>query len=435
MSNHHENDTPIHLDAVVIGAGLSGIASLYRLRKAGLKVKAFEAGSGFGGVWFWNRYPGARVDSEYPLYQLNIPEAHQSWDWDYKFPAQKELSDYFNHLDKVLDLSKDVYFNSEVTSVRYRDGLWTVRTAQRTATCKYLALAAGALHRTHRPDFPGLDNFGGKIYHTASWPDDIDLQGKRVAVIGAGATGVQVVQELAKQVDHLLVCVRNPSYCLPMGQKKISDEEKVVTRAHVQETLCQVRNTLAGYPAKQSPGSLWDRSTEEREALWETLFAQGGFNFLQGNYNEMLVDPKANREIYNFWAKKTRARVTDPVKRDIIAPVEPPYPFGTRRTPLDQDYYECLNQSNVELISLRDTPIARFTKSGFIAEDGKQKDFDVLVLATGFDSFTGSLTTMGLKTKDGLDIQDVWKDGVRTYLGIFVKGLPNAFLLYSPQGL
>lgn len=392
MSNQHQNNAAIHLDAVVVGAGLSGIAALYRLRKAGLNVKAFEAGSGFGGVWYWNRYPGARVDSEYPLYQLNIPEAHQSWDWDYRFPAQKELSVYFNHLDKVLNLGKDVYFNSAVTSVRYnsRDGLWTVKTAQRTATCKYLVLAAGALHRTHRPDFPGLDDFEGEVYHTASWPEEVNLQGKRVAVIGAGATGVQVVQELSKQVEHLLVCVRNPSYCLPMGQKKIKTEEKVATKAQLQDTLAQVRNTLAGYPAKESPGSLWERSPEEREALWEELYAQGGFNLLQGNYVEMLVDPKANREVYNFWAKKTRARVIDPVKRDIIAPLEPPYPFGSRRTPLDQDYYECLNQSNVELLSLRDTPIARFNKSGFITENGKQKKFDVLVLATGFDSFTGS---------------------------------------------
>jgi cation diffusion facilitator CzcD-associated flavoprotein CzcO len=394
MSNQHQSNATIHLDAVVIGAGLSGIAALYRLRKSGWNVKAFEAGSGFGGVWHWNRYPGARVDSEYPLYQLNIPEAHQrsDWDWEYKFPGQKELTSYFNHLDKVLNLSKDVYFNSEVTSVRYNstDRLWTVITAQRTATCKYLALAAGALHRTHLPDFRGLNNFEGKVYHTASWPEDLNLQGKRVAVIGAGATGVQVVQELAKQVNHLLVCVRNPSYCLPMGQRKIGAEEKVATRAHIQDTLSQVRDTIAGYPVMQSPGNLWDRSPEEREALWEKLYAQGGFSFLQGNYVEMLVDPKANREIYNFWAKKTRARVTDPVKKDIIAPLEPPYPFGTRRTPLEQDYYECLNQSNVELIHLRDEPIAQFNKRGLLTQDGKQKDFDFLILATGFDSFTGS---------------------------------------------
>lgn len=392
MSTDDQEKSNIHLDAVVVGAGFSGIASLYRLRKAGLKVKAFEAGSDFGGVWYWNRYPGARVDSEYPLYQLNIPEVHSTWDWSVKFPAQKELVGYFNHVDKVLGLRKDVYFNAEVTSVQYNNthGWWTVKSAQRTATCKYLVLAAGALHRTYRPDFPGLDDFKGDVYHTASWPEDSNLQGKKVAVIGAGATGVQVVQELAKQVDQLFVCVRNPSYCLPMGQRKVSTEEQGAEKAKLQETLQKCRDTLAGYPLGPTPGSVFDRTPEDREAHWEAIYGAGGFSFLQANYSDMLVNPKANREIYNFWARKTRARVTDPVKRDIIAPLEPPYPFGTRRTPLDQDYYECLNQPNVNIVSLRNTPIAQFNKTGFVTTDGTQRDFDALVLATGFDSFTGS---------------------------------------------
>lgn len=392
MSTDNQDESNIHLDAVVVGAGFSGIASLYRLRKAGLKVKAFEAGTDFGGVWYWNRYPGARVDSEYPLYQLNIPEVHSTWDWNVKFPAQKELERYFNHVDKVLNLRKDVYFSTEVTSVRYSptDKRWTVKSAQRAATCKYLVLAAGALHRTYRPNFPGLDGFKGDVYHTASWPEGVNLEHKKVAVIGAGATGVQVVQELAKQVDHLFVCVRNPSYCLPMGQRKVSREEQVAGKAELRDTLQKCRDTLAGYLVGPTPGSVFDRTPEEREAHWEAIYSMGGFGFLQANYSDMLVDPKANREIYNFWAKKTRGRVTDPMKRDIIAPLEPPYPFGVRRTPLDQDYYECLNQPNVDVVSLRDTPIAQFNKTGFVTTDGKQRDFDVLVLATGFDSFTGS---------------------------------------------
>jgi len=392
MSNKTQDDTIIHLDAVVVGAGLSGIASLYRLRKAGLTVKAFEAGSGFGGVWYWNRYPGARVDSPYPLYQLNIPEVHKEWDFNYSFPAQQELSDYFHHVDKALDLRKDVFFNEEVTSVRYNstEGRWTVKTAQHTASCKYLALAAGALHRKYRPNFPGLDDFKGDVYHTASWPDNLDLRGKRVAVIGAGATGVQVVQELSKQVEHLVVCIRSPSYCLPMGQRKISAAEKAQTRTTIGETLHNVRDTLAGFPPKPPQPSMFEKTKEEREAHWESLWAECGFNYLQGNYSDFLIDPKANREVYNFWAKKIREKVKDPVKQEIVAPTEPVYPFGSRRTPLFQDYYECIDRSNVELVGVRDTPIERFTRSGFITTDGKQRDFDVLVLATGFDSFTGS---------------------------------------------
>ncbi|KAA8623752.1 Pyr-redox-3 multi-domain protein [Pyrenophora tritici-repentis] len=425
----------MHLDAVVVGAGFSGIASLYRLRKAGLTVKAFEAGPRLGGVWHWNRYPGARVDGEYPFYQLNIPEVQQGWDWEFKFPDRKELAGYFDHLDKILGLSKDTYFNSEVTSVRYNvvEGQWTVKAGQRTATCKYLILAAGALHRAHRPDFPGLSNFAGQVYHTASWPENIDLYGKRVAVIGTGATGVQVIQELSKQVDYLLVCVRNPSYCLPMVQKRVSEEEKLATKPKLQEILAKCRNDPAGYFSAKKQGKVFDQTLEEREAYWEELWSQGGSHFASSNYSDILTDQAANLEIYNFWAKKTRAQMTDPVKMDIVAPLKPPYPFGAKRCVQAQDYYKCLNQANVEVISIQNSPISEFNRNGFVTEDGTQKNFDVLVLATGFDSFTGSLTTMGLQTKNGIDIQELWKDEVRTYLGVFVPGLPNAFLIYSPQ--
>ncbi|KAI1508887.1 cyclopentanone 1,2-monooxygenase [Pyrenophora tritici-repentis] len=392
MSTNYQDKLSMHLDAVVVGAGFSGIASLYRLRKAGLTVKAFEAGPRLGGVWHWNRYPGARVDGEYPFYQLNIPEVQQGWDWEFKFPDRKELAGYFDHLDKILGLSKDTYFNSEVTSVRYNvvEGQWTVKAGQRTATCKYLILAAGALHRAHRPDFPGLSNFAGQVYHTASWPENIDLYGKRVAVIGTGATGVQVIQELSKQVDYLLVCVRNPSYCLPMVQKRVSEEEKLATKPKLQEILAKCRNDPAGYFSAKKQGKVFDQTLEEREAYWEELWSQGGSHFASSNYSDILTDQAANLEIYNFWAKKTRAQMTDPVKMDIVAPLKPPYPFGAKRCVQAQDYYKCLNQANVEVISIQNSPISEFNRNGFVTEDGTQKNFDVLVLATGFDSFTGS---------------------------------------------
>ncbi|EXJ87480.1 hypothetical protein A1O3_04440 [Capronia epimyces CBS 606.96] len=425
----------IDTDVVVVGAGFSGISAIYRLRKLGLKIQAFEAGSDFGGVWYWNRYPGARVDSETPFYQLNIPEVWRTWNFSKRFPDHIELRRYFAHIDATLNLRKDVEFNARVIDASYnaQRGRWTVQTdAGHTATAKYLILATGLLHRRFIPDFPGLDRYQGEVHHSGFWPDGVDVRGKKVALIGAGATAVQITQELGKQADQLTVFLRRPSYCLPMQQRAWSKLENLGWKPYLERLFKQGRLSRAGMPNEGQPCGVFDVTQEEREKYFEELWARGAFNFQMCNYNNVLLDKKANREVYNFWLKKTRQRISDPVKRDIMAPLEPPYFFGTKRNPLEHDYYEVIDQPNVEIVDLNKTPLETFDQTGMIMTD-KKREFDMVVLATGFDSFTGSLTNMGLKNKDGVDIKDVWKDGIWTYLGMMCSGFPNMFMTYSPQ--
>jgi len=387
----------IHCDVLIVGAGFSGIASLYRVRKLGLEAKVFEGGTDFGGVWYWNRYPGARVDSEFPFYQLNIPEAYRSWNFTQRYPDHAELRRYMAHLDKTLDLRKDVQFNAQVVDARYNteDAKWTVKTsAGHTATGKYLILATGLLHRRYSPDFPGLKDYKGVLHHSASWPEDTSCKGKNVAIIGAGATSVQIVQEWAKETaddgGSLTMFMRRPSTCLPMGQRPLTTQEQSQWKAYFMRLFQEGRKSAAGFPSKGPDHGVFDVSAEEREAFFEELWGRGGFGYFMANYNNVLLDLKANRAMYDFWAKKVRARMTDPVKQDLMAPLEPVYPIGTKRPPLEHDYYECLDMKHVEIVDLNKTPLKTFTEKGMLMEDGKEREFDVVVLATGFDSFTGS---------------------------------------------
>ncbi|KAK6364221.1 hypothetical protein LTS17_012392 [Exophiala oligosperma] len=432
--NNPSTGSIVHCDALIIGAGFSGISMLYRLRKLGLNTKIFESGSGFGGVWYWNRYPGARVDSEWPYYQLNIPEVYRDWKFSERFPGHEEIRAYFDHADKVLDLRKDVEFNAHVVDTQWKDGKWTVKTDQgQVAQSKYLILCSGLLHRRHVPDFPGLDKFQGVIHHTEFYPDKLSVQGKRVALIGAGATAVQVTQELSKEADQLTIFMRRPSLCLPMGQRRIDDQEQRGWKAFYPTLFREGRKSGAGFPSIKGTCGVNDVSDEERERYWEELWGMGGFNFITANYLDIYVDKESNQKVYDFWAKKTRQRIKDPRKRDLMAPKEAPYYIGTKRAPLEQDYYECVDRDNVDIVNMNEEPLETFNEKGLLLKNGKQMDFDMVILATGFDSFSGSLTRMGLKNKDGVDIKDVWKDGIRTYLGMTFNGFPNAFMIYTPH--
>ncbi|KIV99317.1 hypothetical protein, variant [Verruconis gallopava] len=427
----------IHCDVLVVGAGFGGVYAHYKLRKLGLNVKGFEAGSDLGGVWYWNRYPGARVDSEFPFYTLRIPEVYDTWTWSSRFPDHKELRQHFAHIDKVLDLKKDIQFNARVNSATWdqTEGKWTVKTeAGHIAKCKYLYLATGLLHRRHYPDFPGLKDFEGIVHHSGFWPEDLSVRGKRVALIGAGATAVQITQEVAKEADHLTVFMRRPSYCIAMKQRHITAEEQMHLKSYYPSMLEAGRyHSAAGFPVKRPDESFWDLTPEQRKAHWEESWARGGFNFPLTNYKECAIDEKANLEAYEFWASKVRPRMKNPVKRELMAPKEPPYYFGTKRAPLENDYYEMLDQDHVDIVQMEQTPIKTFNKTGVLMEDGTQRDYDIVILATGFDSFSGSLTQMGFKNKDGVDIKDIWSEEISSYLGMLIHGFPNAFMVYSPQ--
>jgi cation diffusion facilitator CzcD-associated flavoprotein CzcO len=376
----------------VLFLGFGGVYAMYKFRQLGLNVKAFEAGGDFGGVWFWNRYPGARVDSEFPFYQLSIPEVYRKWDYGLRFPDHKELRQHFAHIDKTLGLRKDVQFDARVNSAEWneQDGKWTVQTeAGHVARCKYLFLATGLLHRKHYPDFPGLSDFKGAIHHSGFWPEDLDVKGKKVAVIGAGATSVQIVQEVAKEAGQLTMLMRRPSYCIPMQQRKITHEEQAQLKAFYPNLFKAGRASRSGFPSARGGSNVFDVPEKEREELWEEMWNRGAFNFLFA-FEDVAMNLKANRAAYDFWAKKIRSRMNNPAKRDLMAPVDPPYLFGTKRTPLEADYYECLDQDNVEIVNLNQTPLQSFNEKGMVMEDGKQLDFDIVILATGFDSFSGS---------------------------------------------
>lgn len=425
------------LDVLIIGAGFGGSYSLYKLRKQGFKVHVFEAGSYLGGVWHWNSYPGARVDSEIPYYQFSLPEVWRTWNWTERFPSGDELRAYFKHVDECLDLSKDITYSANVIQASYDElsGRWTVLTADgQLAICKYLICATGSSFKPHYPDIKNLQEFQGQLIHSTRWPSHAKTKGKRVAIVGSGATAVQCTQEISKEADHLTVYIRTASISLPMFQRELSEFEQRINKSYYRHMFeyCQQTKSGLGYDARE--GSVFDVSDQERETLFEELWIRGGFNFNQANYRDFLVDPKANRLMYDFWAKKTRPRLKNKEKAAFLVPEKPPFAIGTKRSSLEQDYYECLDQDNVEIVDLKANPIFEFTKNGIVCEDGREREFDTIVLATGFDAMTGSLTSMNLRGKDGLTIQERWNDGVFTHLGLCTSGCPNMFMIYGPQG-
>lgn len=387
----------IRCDAVVIGAGFSGVSMLYRLRKLGLDAKIFEAGDNFGGTWYWNRYPGARVDSEFPFYQLNIPEVYTTWTFSERFPDHRELRRYFAHADRVLNLSKDTYFNHRVNGATWDEekAEWTVRTENgRVAKTKFLLLCSGLLHQKHLPDFPGLKDYKGEVYHSSFYPENLDLKGKRVALVGMGATGVQITQEVAKVADHLTIFMRRPSLCLPAVQRSITEAENFAWHGYLDAFFKTGRKSLGGFlPQPMPEKNTLEATPEEREEYWQRLIRGGGFRLWNQNYPDITKDKDANALVYEFWAKKVRERMTDPVKMDFMAPLPAsrmPYYIFTKRPPLEIDYYEMLDRPNVELVHTKQTPTKEFNEKGVLMEDGRQIDFDVLILATGFDAFSGS---------------------------------------------
>lgn len=392
-----ENAQIIKCDALVVGAGFSGVSMLYRLRKLGLTAKIFEAGDGFGGTWYWNRYPGARVDSEFPFYQLNIPEVYTTWTFKERYPDHRELRAYFSHVDSVLNIKKDTYFNSRVVDCSWDEeaGEWTVESQNGlVAKTRFLLLCSGLLHHKHIPDLPGLKDYKGQVFHSSFYPEDLDLKGKKVALVGTGATGVQITQEVAKQAERLTIFMRRPSLCLPARQRPISEEENYGWHGYLDAIFTNARLSGNGFLKAVVPTtSVLDISSEDRDAYWETLWRAGGFRFWNQNYPDQLVSKEANAKVYEFWAKKVRSRMTDSQKMDLMAPLpaeKMPYHIFTKRPPLEMDYYEMVDKPTVDVVNTKLTPSKTFNEKGLLMDDGRQIDFDILILATGFDAYSGS---------------------------------------------
>ncbi|GAB7365935.1 hypothetical protein MBLNU230_g7263t1 [Neophaeotheca triangularis] len=425
------------LDALILGAGFGGTYLLHRLRQEGFNVKIAEAGKNLGGVWNWNTYPGARVDSQYPIYAYNIPEVYNTWTWTEQFPGSEELRAYFAHVDKVLDISKDVYFNTRITAATWDEarGRWQISCENgRKFTAKFFHCCMGFAAARHMPDWPSLENFAGELHHSSFWPEGgVDVKGKRVGSVGTGATGIQLAQTVAPEAAALTVFQRTPNFCCPMRQAPLDPEQVKRDLPTMAETMKRRHESGAGFLYNPLTKNLLDETPEEREKHFEEVWKGGGFRMLIQNYPDIHTNPKANRIAYDFWARKTRARISDPQKRDILAPLEPPHAWGGKRLSLEQDFYEQMDKPHVSIIDVKANPVSHVVPEGIVTQDGQVHAFDVLAIATGFDSLTGGFNNIDFTGVDGMKLRTKWADGCWTYLGMCTQGLPNFFFTYGPQ--
>ena len=428
------------LDVAIVGAGFSGLYLLDQLRQRGFRVRVIDAADGPGGIWQWNCYPGARVDSPCWIYQYSNESIWREWEWGELFPGHDEMRAYFDFVDEKLDLSRDIDFSTWVKGASFDEGerSWTLETEHAETgsgsyQARFVVVCTGFGSPPYIPPFEGLDSFQGICHHTALWPKTgVDFAGQRVAVVGTGASGVQVAQEAAREAASLTVFQRTPNLCLPMGQRQLTAEDNERLRESYEAFFTLRDSTFGGVEYDFKPQSALDVSREERDAFYESLWQEGGFKYWLATYEDIFQDEQANLTAYEFWRDKVCARIDDPEVAAKLAPDEPPHPFGVKRPSLEQWYYDIFNQDNVTLVDVRETPIKRFTTSG-IETSTEQFEFDVIALATGFDAVTGAMTMMNIKGRDGSTLKDKWADGVRTYQGLTNHGYPNLLASYGPQ--
>lgn len=429
-----ENDTD--LDVIVVGAGFAGLYQLRRFRELGYRVKIIEAGADIGGIWYWNCYPGARVDTYGPIYQYSDPELVKDWDYSELYPGWNEVREYFHYVDRKLDLSKDIIFNTRVTGANFDEdrNIWHVKTDDgKTTTAPYFVLCTGFAAKTYVPDFQGLDSYNGICHHTGLWPQDgLDFTGKRVAVIGTGASGIQVIQEAAKTAADLTVFQRTPNLTIPMRQRKISKDENAKLKEGYPERFANREQTFAGFDFDFLENGALEVSDDERQETYKKLWQEGGFIWWLGTYNDVFFNDEANDTQYAFWRDETRKRISDPELAEKLAPTVKPHPYGVKRPSLEQDFYERMSQQNVHLVDLRETSIERFTEIGIETSAG-HREFDIIVLATGFDSVSGGLMQIDIRGTKGRTLGDKWKEGLRAHLGMACEEFPNMVFVYGPQ--
>jgi cation diffusion facilitator CzcD-associated flavoprotein CzcO len=429
-------ETPVlDYDAIIIGAGISGMYQLYRLRELGMRVRVFETGTGVGGTWYWNRYPGARFDSESYSYQYSFSqELLAEWSWSEHFAGQPETLRYLNYVADKFDLRRDIQFRSRVTSAHYQEEAcaWdaTLQDGSRHRA-RFLITAVGPLSAPTMPRVEGVGSFEGQFFHTAQWPHEpVSFAGKRVAVVGTGATGVQTIAEVAKTVGHLTVFQRTPNWCKPLHNGPIDAATQVKIKASYPEMFKRCQETFACFIHTPDPRGTFEVTPQDREAFLEKLYATPGFGMWQGNFRDMLTNREANAVVSEFVARKIRERVKDPKVADKLIPKD--HGFGTRRVPMETRYYEAYNQPNVQLVDIKETPIERITPKG-IKTSNADFEFDIIIYATGFDAITGSFDRIDIRGLGGLRLKDKWRGGPQTFLGVQVESFPNMFMLVGPH--
>jgi cation diffusion facilitator CzcD-associated flavoprotein CzcO len=422
-------------DAIIIGAGMSGMYQLHKLRKLGLSVRVYEAGGDVGGTWYWNRYPGARFDSESWSYGYSFDdEVLKEWEWSEHFAAQPETLAYLNYVADKLKLRRDIQFDSRVAACTYDEAAneWEVTLESgESARCRFLITAVGPLSTPTWPTIAGIETFKGESYHTGTWPHyPVSFAGKRVGVIGTGATGVQVIQEVAKTAGQLTVFQRRPNWCAPLLNSKITPAEQKKIKASYDEIFALCRASHGCFIHNADPRRAMEVSAAEREAFYEQRYNEPGFGIWMGNFRDIFVSREANDTISAFVARKIRERVNDPAVADKLIPKD--HGFGTRRVPLETRYYEVYNQPNVALVDIRETPIERVTPAG-IRTSAAEHELDMIIYATGFDAVLGGFNRIEFRGLGGRTLKDKWSDGPRTYLGLQIEGFPNLFTLVGPH--
>ncbi|WP_273083492.1 NAD(P)/FAD-dependent oxidoreductase [Marinobacter sp. UBA2678] len=423
-------------DAVVIGAGVAGLYQLHKLRALGMSVRVIEAASGVGGTWYWNRYPGARFDSQAEIYQYWFSkELYENWKPSERFPAQPESERWLNYVADKLDLHRDIQFETRVDSAHWNEsgGTWSITTDNGDhLEARYLIACTGMLSAPLEDVFNGQSTFKGQICHTSRWPKEgVDLKNKRVAVIGTGATGIQAIQTIAPEVDTLKVFVRTPQYTIPMRNPKYTEEDWKSWSGQFTYLKDRVLNTFAGFDYDFDGRSWHSDSPEERKERLENLYNDGSLALWLSSYPEMFTDEAINEEISEFVRSKMRERLNfDPDLCDLLIPTD--YGFGIRRVPLDTGYLETYLRPNVEALNCRETPIEGIVPQGVLMKDGTVHEVDVIILATGFDAGSGALTRIDIRGKEGRSLKEEWDDEIRTAMGLQVYGYPNLFTTGAP---
>jgi len=433
----HTNDKDsgtTELDALVIGAGFAGLYQLLCLRdRLGLSVQALEAGGGVGGTWYWNRYPGARCDSESHVYWYTFsPELMREWEWSERYPGQAEILRYLNFVADRFDLKRDIRFNTRVVAATYDEeaNRWQVRTeGGETYAAKFLITAVGCLSTANVPDFPGLNDFASDWYHTGQWPHEgVDFTGKRVGMIGTGSTGIQAAPVIAASAKHLSVFQRTANYSVPARNAPLTAEFRRYVKEHAGDIRAVTRETINGMAFRIEERRAVDTPPEEREKIYEAAWERGGLQF-RAAFQDMMVDKRANDTAAAFVKRKIRSIVKDPKTAAILSDID--HPYAAKRPPIDTNYFETYNRPNVTLVDLRKAPIDRISRAGICTTEAEYP-VDIIVFATGFDAMTGPMLRMGVRGCGGVALKDVWEAGPRNYLGLQVAGFPNLFTITGP---
>ncbi len=423
-----------HYDVVVIGAGVSGMYALHHFREMGLSVRVYDGASDIGGTWWYNRYPGARVDGPgSPFYCYTFTEEFmREWDWEETQSEQSAVLAYLEHVADRFDLRRDIQFETWVEDARYDEAAqrWTVETSTGVrASAPFLIGAVGALSTANMPDIPGIHDFAGECYHTGRWPHEpVSFEGKRVAVIGTGSSGIQSIPEIAKVAAHVTVLQRTPQYSVPAGNRPITPEEMAEARKNFDAIRAKMYANPGGFPFDTHSRSALDDTPEQRRARYEALWQRGGFKFFLDGYNDIAVSEEANASLADFIRDKIRGIVRDPETAEKLMP---DYFVMTKRPVLDNGYFETFNRDNVTLVDLREDPIERFTPTSVVTRTGEHP-IDMLVLATGFDAISGSMLRLNPKGRGGMSLQERWQDRFHNYLGMAISGFPNLFMIHGP---